>query len=369
MQISRKDLLLKMLPGFIPLFVFIAVDEFWGSKPALIFAIASGVISFLYYWIKETRVDYFLLLDTLLVTILGLISIISDNDLFFKLKPALIGVVMCIILGLSAFTPLNYMLAMSKRYMGQVSFDDAQTRQMQRSIRGMFYLFTIYTLLVFYSAIAMSKEAWAFISGALFYILIVGYFGFEYLRTRYGKKAEPDIEWLPLVDLEGKVIGKAPRTSCHTNKDLLHPVVHMHVFNSNGELYLQKRSMSKLVQPGKWDTAVGGHIVFGEDLMISLNREAFEEIGLENFKPLLISQYKWVSEIESELVYVFITITDNELQTQNLEIDEAAFWSMAKLKNSIGKGILTPNLEHELNQVIFHPDFSQAIKKAASLRL
>jgi len=264
---------------------------------------------------------------------------------------------------------LNYMLAMSKRYMGSIDFNDAQTRQLQRSIRGMFYLFSVYTLLVFYSAIAMSKEAWAFISGALFYIIIAGYFGFEFLRNRFINKPDQKTEWLPLVDLEGKVTGKAPRAACHTNKDLLHPVVHMHVFNTKGELYLQKRSLNKLIQPGKWDTAVGGHIAFGEDLMQSLNREAFEEIGLTAFNPLFVSKYKWVADIESELVYVFITITDQPLQTQNNEIDDALFWPIHKLKHAIGKELLTPNLEHELNQIIFHPDFNQAIKKAASLRL
>ena len=45
---------------------------------------------------------------------------------------------------------------------------------------------------------------------------------------------------------------------------LLHPVVHLHVMREGGFLYLQKRAMDKDIQPGKWDTAVGGHVDFGE---------------------------------------------------------------------------------------------------------
>ena len=45
---------------------------------------------------------------------------------------------------------------------------------------------------------------------------------------------------------------------------LLHPVVHLHLFNSRGELYLQKRPEWKDIQPGRWDTAVGGHVDYGE---------------------------------------------------------------------------------------------------------
>ena len=71
----------------------------------------------------------------------------------------------------------------------------------------------------------------------------------------------PPEEWFPIVDEDGNTIGTALRSVCHDGKSmLLHPVVHLHFFNSKGELYLQKRSMSKDIQPGKWDTSVGGHV-------------------------------------------------------------------------------------------------------------
>ena len=63
-------------------------------------------------------------------------------------------------------------------------------------------------------------------------------------------------ELFPLVDEEGNVIGKATRKFCHGGTKPLHPVIHLHIFNSDGELYLQKRSKKKDIQPGKWDTAV-----------------------------------------------------------------------------------------------------------------
>ena len=90
-------------------------------------------------------------------------------------------------------------------------------------------------------------------------------------------------EQLPIVDESGKVIGKAARSVCHHGEKLLHPVVHLHVLDNNRAIYLQKRPLNKQIQPGKWDTSVGGHISFGEDIETSLKREAWEEIGLENF--------------------------------------------------------------------------------------
>ena len=104
-------------------------------------------------------------------------------------------------------------------------------------------------------------------------------------------------ELFPLVDEAGNVIGKATRRECHSGSMLLHPVVHLHVFNSTGELYLQKRSMSKDIQPGKWDTSVGGHVDYGEDIEAALRREAREELGLHYIEPRLLASSALVTFI------------------------------------------------------------------------
>src|SRR4030042_911829 len=81
-------------------------------------------------------------------------------------------------------------------------------------------------------------------------------------------------ELFPIVDEEGNEISSAPRSICHDGKNkLLHPVVHFHLFNKAGELFLQKRSMKKDLLPGKWDTSVGGHIRPGEKFGDALKRE------------------------------------------------------------------------------------------------
>lgn len=93
------------------------------------------------------------------------------------------------------------------------------------------------------------------------------------------------------MDEEGTVVGSATRGECHSGSKLLHPVVHLHVFNSRGEVYLQRRPDWKDIQPGKWDTAVGGHIDYGENPCDALRREVREELGIEDFTPVSMGKY------------------------------------------------------------------------------
>ena len=111
-------------------------------------------------------------------------------------------------------------------------------------------------------------------------------------------------ELLPLVDETGKVIGCATRGECHGGAKPLHPVVHLHLFNPAGELYLQHRPLWTDIQPGKWDTAVGGHIDYGEEVSDALHRELCEELGIEECEPSLLNSYIFESARERELVYV-----------------------------------------------------------------
>ena len=155
------------------------------------------------------------------------------------------------------------------------------------------------------------------------------------------------LEKFPLVNEDGEVIGSATRGECHSGSKLLHPVVHLHVFNSKGEVYLQRRPEWKDIQPGKWDTAVGGHIDYGETPEDALHREVREELGITDFEPAFIDKYVFESKRERELVYVHRTIYNGEILPSAEELDGGRFWTMQELREAMGKGILTPNFESE----------------------
>ena len=157
-------------------------------------------------------------------------------------------------------------------------------------------------------------------------------------------------EIFPIVDEEGRVTGKATRGECHSGSGLLHPVVHLHVFNSRGEVFLQKRPEWKDIQPGKWDTAVGGHIDYGESPKDALQREVREELGITDFTAKSEGMYVFESKRERELVYVHSTVYDGPVCPSKEELDGGRFWSMDEVRDAMGKDVLTPNFESEFQR-------------------
>ncbi len=347
-----KQLIKQFLPGLAPLIIFVIADSIWGTKIGLIVALIFGAVEFTITRIKTKKTDKFILIDLGLLIVMGAISIGLDNDIFFKLKPVIIGLIICAILGFSAYGPQNLMLLMGQRYMKNISINEAIEQKMRNSIKILFWLFLLHTILTFIAAIWLSKAIWAAISGVGFYVVFAIYVLYELIKNKQNKnKILSNEEMLPVINEKGIITGAVSRSVAHNGSKILHPVVHLHVFNSKGDLFLQKRAANKRIQPNKWDTAVGGHVGINENIMDSLKREAYEEIGIKNFAPTPLRQYIWKTNIEKEFVFVYYTIIDNLKVTPNDEVSEARYWSHEEILDNMYSGVLTENLEHEITFV------------------
>ena len=166
-----------------------------------------------------------------------------------------------------------------------------------------------------------------------------------------GDRPRPTGEMVPVVEENGLVIGQATRQSVHDGTKLMHPVIHLHIINREGCLYIQKRSMKKDLLPGRWDTAVGGHVDYGETLEEALYREASEELGFRDFNPIFLKSYIWESAREKELVNVFATVGNFILKPDNDEVSEGRYWNISELEANLGMGLFTPNFEQEFKSI------------------
>ncbi|MCQ2136664.1 MAG: NUDIX domain-containing protein [Bacteroidales bacterium] len=162
---------------------------------------------------------------------------------------------------------------------------------------------------------------------------------------------------MPIVEPSGLVVGMARRSYCHSEAKPLHPVVHLHILNRNGQIYLQQRSFTKDFLPGMWDTAVGGHVSYGESLTEALLRESTEELGFSKYNPIYICSYVFESAREKELVNVFAAVGSNfTLTPDKSELEQGRFWSEEEIDSHLSfdqdgnvqsDGVITPNFAQE----------------------
>lgn len=170
-------------------------------------------------------------------------------------------------------------------------------------------------------------------------------------ETATKRRTRDNMEVFPVIDDDGIVIGRASRQYCHGGSHLLHPVVHLHIISRDEKIYLQKRSMKKDLLPGRWDTAVGGHVKYGEGILEALLRESSEELRFSEYNPIYLGSYRWDSKKESELVNIFAAVGTYDLRPDKDEVDEGRWWTLDQIDEAIGKSILTPNFEQEFKQI------------------
>ena len=134
-------------------------------------------------------------------------------------------------------------------------------------------------------------------------------------------------EIFDVVNEHDEVVGRAPRSDVHAS-GLLHRVTHVLVFNSHGQVFLQKRSMTKDRQPGLWDSSASGHVDSGEDYDACAARELREELGLRVAQPLeRLFKINACAETDQEFVWVYRCQSEGPFELNADEIERGGWFA------------------------------------------
>jgi isopentenyldiphosphate isomerase len=134
-----------------------------------------------------------------------------------------------------------------------------------------------------------------------------------------------------VVNERDEVVDRQPRSVVH-RKGLKHRATHALVFNSRGEVFLQKRSKKKDRQPGVWDSSASGHVDSGEDYDTCVVRELREEIGLSLTQPPeRLFKINACEETDQEFVWVYRCQHDGPFALNPDEIDEGDWFAPEKV--------------------------------------
>ena len=136
-----------------------------------------------------------------------------------------------------------------------------------------------------------------------------------------------DEEFFDVVDEQDEVVDRESRREVH-RRGLKHRAVHVLVFNSRGELFLQKRSQTKDTFPGAWDSSASGHLCCGEDYDQCAVRELQEEIGwTPRQPPERLFKLAARPETGQEHVWVYRCVCDDQLNPNPEEIERGVWFA------------------------------------------
>lgn len=338
----------------LPIAVYFIAEQLLGAEWAIVLSITFTFISAM--WSRRAcgslnKTE--LISDILLIALFGITDIVlaKQSD---GLRPLVTSLIFTAFLSLTLIPRLGLLRSLMGKINPYSLSNPYVVYLMERSAVRMVIWAIIATLLYAYAYVYPDTRAALWISGYTIMTIMFAYVATEIIWAHVRKRKYKDCEWVQLVTADGKTCGGCPRPLVHNGSHWLHAVVHLHVVH-NGRLLLQLRPKTKKIQGGKWDTAVGGHVAYGEKLPNALSREAVEEIGIRNFEARLVARYMWHSDVEDEYVLSFIAQNGGPFAPQNVgEVDELKFWTKDEIVASMGKNVFTPNLEHELQQNILN---------------
>jgi len=152
----------------------------------------------------------------------------------------------------------------------------------------------------------------------------------------------------PIVNNLDQIIGYKDKDQSYKERSMLRSV-QIFVYNSKGELYIQKRSKNKSRYPSFFCASVAGHVEPEEDYRQAAIREIKEELGLKKIEDLkFITKEKTpVGESNYAMMAFFTTNTDQEITLQEEEIDSGDFYTIENIKKLILENdLFTPGFLH-----------------------
>jgi isopentenyl-diphosphate delta-isomerase type 1 len=140
-------------------------------------------------------------------------------------------------------------------------------------------------------------------------------------------------EPVDLVDENDHIVGVAERDEAHGK--LPHRAVHIFVFNSKGELFIQQRSLSRRGCPGMWDSSAAGHVDSGESYESAAKRELKEELGIHVNSLEFITKLAPAQWNSQEFIVMYKCIYDGTISWNKEEVMNGKFLTLDQLYREI----------------------------------
>ena len=338
---------------FLPLIVFMVVNDFWDLKTAWIATLPVIFILFLYIYFFYRKIVQWFVFSVFVVFVVG--SVIS----FFPVEklPSRIGdvalesaVLIFFILSLIFRSYIEAMLNRRKSKLPPMVNNLNEMFRMLWMLGAVIFIYIHAYLLTASLQVSNLDYTLKFIHDAYLVLFLFVVF-YELIRVTLIRVKLFREEWWPILNEKGKMIGSIHnKTSLSDPTKYIHPIIRVMLIEDN-RIFLQKRCQQDLVYPGYWDTALSNHVKVNETVEQCISRTANERYGIKDLKPIFLSNYMHETDFEYHYAFLFVACKLPELEHNKDYIDHAKWWTVQQIEDNLSTDIFTENFLSEFELV------------------
>lgn len=338
---------------FLPLIVFMVVNDFWDLKTAWIATLPVIFILFLYIYFFYRKIVQWFVFSVFVVFVVG--SVIS----FFPVEklPSRIGdvalesaVLIFFILSLIFRKPVETMLNQRKSKLPPMVNNLNEMFRMLWMLGAVIFIYIHAYLVTASLQVSNLDYTLRFIHDAYLVLFLFVVF-YELIRVTLIRVKLFREEWWPILNEKGKMIGSIHnKTSLSDPTKYIHPIIRVMLIENN-RIFLQKRSQQDLVYPGYWDTALSNHVKVNETVEQCISRTANERYGIKELKPIFLSNYMHETDVEYHYAFLFVACKLPDLEHNKEYIDHAKWWTVQQIEDNLSTDIFTENFLSEFELV------------------
>lgn len=335
---------------FLPLMVFMVFEDFFGEKQALKFALGVNAVLLIYIAIRYRRMILWFIFSTIIFLAISFLIVFLktnfSNFIYIHHTAEFLVFILfaCSLLLKSVFE--NIVLKNSPRNFSMLN-NLAELFRFMRILTVLLALFLSFDL-IFSTSVHFELQSNTFVRDVFISILIF-IFVYEIIRVTIVRIRLIKEEWWPVVNDQGKKIGSIHSlTSLREENKYMHPIIRVFLIDKN-KIFLQKRTEQDIFAPGFWDTAISNHVRLNEKVEQCIVRTAFERFGVKGIKPIFLTHYTYVTQVEFVYAYVFVSCGLQTLQPDPKHIDSTKWWTIKQIEENLNSGIFSPTFELEYN--------------------
>lgn len=265
--------LLKILAtGFIPLLAYILADLVFGETIGLFVGLGIGILDFAISFVREKKADLFIAADTILLAVMGVLSLTLRNQLFFRVKPAVMEGIVAISMGILLFLPSDILKAYMGHQIKGLELGEESLPALKKSLGLMVSVLFLHSAVTVWAALAASTAVWGFVSGGLLYLMLGWAFAWQWIAARRHRHRAP-----------GSPSSAAALSGNHGDRDAPQTPLawNLLLFDERGLVYAARGAAQA---PELWDTPARGRCATASGLEIAIG-QTLAALGFSSPEP------------------------------------------------------------------------------------